>query len=143
MIVSALQTAANEARALNCQSNIRQIIQSMLFYVGAQGGPLLIPWYQYPPHAGYAPSLFTPYVFGGFQTPIPEDDGLTADYEVYPAQIRSLNPYVDKRAQGGSVIDVFMDETAGRARQRSSDRAVSGSKKPRLLLGNDSVAAIR
>jgi hypothetical protein len=69
----------------------------------------VIPWYQYPAHAGYQPNLFTPYVFGGFKAPILEPDGYTADCEVYPAEIRPLNKYVDRNAQGKAVIDVFID----------------------------------
>jgi prepilin-type N-terminal cleavage/methylation domain-containing protein len=109
ILLPALQSAKNEAGTVKCQSNIRQIIQFCHMYVDDKGSQPLFPWYQYPAHTGFNPNLFTPWVFGGFQAPILENDGYTADCEVYPAQVRPLNKFVNSGASGKDIIDLFID----------------------------------
>lgn len=95
--------AGNEAK---CVSNLRTILQSTAMYFDNQGDSKLLPWYQFPEHPGYGVGLFTPWVFGGFKAPNPED--FAADSSKYPAEIRPLNKFVDPSARGeDAIIDVY------------------------------------
>lgn len=107
ILVPSLSSARNEAHAIKCLANIRNIAQFTSMYIEAQGDQKLLPWYQYPAHRGYNPNLFTPWVFGGFMSPIRDIDGYTADCEVYPAEIRPLNKYAAPSAQGKQEIPVY------------------------------------
>lgn len=118
ILLPALQSAKNEAGTVKCQANIRSIIQSSLLYVDDQGKAPLFPWYQYPAHGGtmenpggvFNIELFTPWVFGGFKSPIPdEEEDRIVDCEQYPAQIRPLNKFVAPGASGNAIIDLYID----------------------------------
>lgn len=80
-------------------------------YMNDQNDQKLLPWYQYPAHQGYAFSLYTPWVFGGFKAPDPGvivAGGTGADAHHYPARIRPLNKYVDASAVGDNdVIELY------------------------------------
>jgi hypothetical protein len=79
-------------------------------YFDSQEDNKVIPWYHYPPHAGYSPNLYTPWVFGGSQSQVPNPEpDYNADYEVYPAEIRPLNKFVDPTATGRRMIELYVD----------------------------------
>ncbi len=105
--VSALRSSGMTSK---CLSNLREIGSCTALYTHAQQGRKLIPWYQNPPHEGYSPNLFTPWVFAGFKAPNPDpaSAGYTADCEIYPAEVRPLNKFVDRQARGNALIDLYV-----------------------------------
>jgi prepilin-type N-terminal cleavage/methylation domain-containing protein len=108
ILLPSLSSARNEAQAVKCLANIRSIAQFTAMYMDAQLDMKLLPWYQYPAHSGYSINLFTPWVFGGFMSPVPDPfSGYNSDCEFYPAQIRPLNKYADPLAAGKQQIDVY------------------------------------
>ncbi|MBN2561573.1 MAG: prepilin-type N-terminal cleavage/methylation domain-containing protein [Phycisphaerae bacterium] len=116
IVLPALGGARSKSMVAECLGNLRQIGACTSLYTYDHGGNHLFPWYQFPAHGGtlqspggtYGITLWTPFVFGGFKAPIGMPyDGATADYEVYPAEIRPLNKYVDPAAVGDSIIDLY------------------------------------
>ena len=109
ILLPALHMARNEGQSVKCQANIRATIQCALMYMDNQEGSKLLPWYRYPAYTGYGPNLFTPWVFGGFQSQINDNDGYVGDYEVYPDEIRPLNKFVDPGKYGKAIIELYID----------------------------------
>jgi prepilin-type N-terminal cleavage/methylation domain-containing protein len=109
ILLPALHSARSESQALKCSSNLRTIAQMTHMYFDSQEDNKVIPWYQYPAHAGYSPNLITPWVFGGSQSQILDHDGYNADCEIYPAEVRPLNKFVDPTARGKQMIEVYVD----------------------------------
>ena len=109
ILLPALHMARNEGQSVKCQANIRAIIQCSLMYMDNQEGSKLLPWYKYPAYTGYSPTLFTPWVFGGFQAQVNDNDGYVGDYEVYPDEIRPLNKFVDPGKSGKAIIELYID----------------------------------
>ena len=108
VLMPALQMAREEANSVKCLANLKAILQATGMYVDAQGGKALFPWYRYPAYAGYAPTLFTPWVFGGFIPPYPDlTETRICDFREYPAEIRPLNKYVNPGAVGRATIDLY------------------------------------
>ncbi len=110
ILVPYLRASREEARKFKCVANLRTILISSAMYVDDQQGHQLYPWYQIPPHAGYTPTVVTPWVFGGFRAPKPQTKDLYMDSSLYPAQIRPLNKYVDRTA----MADPFDFKDRGR-----------------------------
>lgn len=104
ILVPYLRSSREEGKKLKCLANLREISAATLMYTDDQEGRMLLPWYQIPAHQGYSPSVFTPWVFGGFRAPKPEPGDpaqgppLVADSSLYPAQIRPLNKYIEPSA---------------------------------------------
>ena len=48
-------------------------------------------------------------MFGGSKSVVPDNDGWTGDYELYPAEIRPLNKFVDPGKYGNAIIDLYID----------------------------------
>jgi prepilin-type N-terminal cleavage/methylation domain-containing protein len=109
ILLPALYSARSEAQALKCVANLRGIAQATHMYFDSQEDNKVIPWYMYPAYSGYGPNLFTPWVFGGSQSQILDNDGYTADCEVYPTEIRPLNKFVDPTARGKNMIGLYID----------------------------------
>ena len=108
ILLPALGMAREEAKSIKCLANLKAILQSTNLYVDAQGGKALFPWYRYPAYAGHAPTLFTPWVFGGFIPPYPDlTETRICDFREYPAEIRPLNKYVNAGAVGRAIIDLY------------------------------------
>jgi prepilin-type N-terminal cleavage/methylation domain-containing protein len=109
ILLPALHAARSKGEAIKCCSNIRSISQATAMYYDDQQDYKVIPWYMWPPYSGYSPNLICPWVFGGFQSQSLENDGYTADCEVYPAEQRPLNRFVDRGASGKRIIDLYID----------------------------------
>ena len=105
ILLPALASARNEGRATKCMANLRSIIACSHLYMDDQDGARLIPWFQYPAHTGYSPNLHTSWVFGGFQSPMPDGND---DCDIYPDEIRPLNKFVDAGAFGKMIIDLYI-----------------------------------
>ncbi len=105
--VAALRSRGMTAK---CLANLHEIGRCTALYTHAQQGSKLIPWYQVPPHQGYSPTLFTPWVFGGFKAPKPDpaSSQYTVDAEIYPAEVRPLNKFADRQARGNAIIDLYV-----------------------------------
>ena len=115
ILVPYLRASREEAKKVKCLANLRTLLQASAMYTDDQNGVQLYPWYQLPVHRNYYPTLVTPWVFGGFRAPKPEDR--YADSSMYPAQIRPLNKYIDRNAmaspydfndRGRDVIKAFI-----------------------------------
>jgi type II secretory pathway pseudopilin PulG len=111
ILLPALFSARNEGMAAKCQSNLRAICTATLMYTDNQEDRKLLAWYQIPPHPGYNVTLRTPWVFGAFRAPNPDPawSQYTADAEVYPAEIRPLNKFIDAEARDDDIIPLFVD----------------------------------
>ncbi len=125
ILLPALFSARNEGMAAKCLSNIRAIAQSTSMYMDSQEDRKIIPWYQVPPHPGYSPTLYTPWVFGGFKAPNPDpaNAGYTVDCEEYPAEVRPLNTIVEPEARGASTIPLYVDPA-----DRSNSTSIIGQQ---------------
>jgi len=110
ILLPALHAARSKGQAVKCSSNLRSIVQATHLYFDSQEDDRVIPWYKNPPYAGYSQvNFYTQCVFGGFQSQILDDDGYTGDYEGYPDEIRPLNKFVDRGAEGKRVIELYID----------------------------------
>lgn len=96
ILVPYLRASREEGKKVKCLANLRTLLQASSMYADDQSGLQLYPWYQVPFHKDYNPTLVTPWVFGGFRAPKPEDR--YADSSLYPAQVRPLNKYIDRTA---------------------------------------------
>jgi len=105
ILMPSLSSAREQAKAAKCVSNLRSIGHFTHMYM-ENDDQKLISWYRYPAIPGFGVNLYTPYVFGGFQAPLGNPD-YTSDAEVYPAQLRPLNKYVDPGAQGKVILDLY------------------------------------
>jgi prepilin-type N-terminal cleavage/methylation domain-containing protein len=122
ILLPALYMARCEAESVKCLANLRSVMQSTMLYVESQSGSTQLVWYRYPNYPGYTVSLYTPWVFGGFQA-LKNDTTYQPDAFVYPTQIRPLNKYVDEGAQGKAVIPLYIDPG-----DRSNSTAVIGQQ---------------
>jgi prepilin-type N-terminal cleavage/methylation domain-containing protein len=131
ILLPALNQAKNEGAKAQCLSNLREILKAMTMYDNDNGDDKKYPWYQIPYHDP-SPSfgVVTPWVFGGFRAPVVPDAQIS-DAQVYPAQIRPLNRYVDRTAnadvmntniRGRDIIKAYMCPS-----DRSNDVAIVGS----------------
>lgn len=102
LLLTYLRASREEAKAIKCLANLRTVGSATIMYFEDSDGAPLVPWYQIPPHAKYAPSVVTPWVFGGFRAPNPDPADLGVDSSQYPAQIRPLNKYIDATAQASA-----------------------------------------
>lgn len=108
VLLPALSKAREESRSAKCTSNLRSIIACSHLYLEDQGGAAVLPWFQYPSHPGYDPNLYTPWVFGGFQSTILGGGSYTPDSDLYPAEVRPLNRFAAPGALGKAVIDLYI-----------------------------------
>jgi prepilin-type N-terminal cleavage/methylation domain-containing protein len=118
LLAPALRLAREQASKAKCLSNLKQITTATLMYDMDGGGISTLPWYQTPSHAGFNPTVITPWVFGGFRAPRPPPQNETGpDSAIYPAQIRPLNRYIDPTAtadprnlndRGKDIIKTFI-----------------------------------
>ena len=106
ILMPSLNSAREQARVAKCVSNLRSTMTFTLMYMESDSQKL-IPWYRNPPVPGFAVSLFTPTVFGGFRAKINNDGGLVPDAFSYPVQVRPLNTYVAPILQGDAEIDMY------------------------------------
>jgi len=107
ILLPSLTVAREQAKVAKCISNLRSVMTFTHMYM-ENDAERLIPWYRYPAATGFAPTLYTPAVFGGFQAPVGVvNDGYQSDAEIYPAQVRPLNKIVNPVAQGRDVIDIY------------------------------------
>ncbi|MCG8408596.1 MAG: prepilin-type N-terminal cleavage/methylation domain-containing protein [Phycisphaerales bacterium] len=108
ILVPALSKARCEAAKAKCLANLRGIIESTFMYFEDQDDRKLLPWYQFPAHEGYFPSVYTPWTFGGFKAPSPDDFGGNADSSLYPARIRPLNKFAAPTATGeDDIVELY------------------------------------
>ena len=110
IIMPVLGAVHNESAVARCLSNLHTISTATTRYMHAHEDRKIIPWYQYPAHDGYSILLFTPWVFGGFKAPWQGGGwpGYNVDSDVYPAEIRPLNKYVDRTARDDGPIDSYI-----------------------------------
>src|SRR5215475_2219011 len=79
ILLPSLQMAREEAKAIKCQANIRQILQYTQMYRNDEPGEKML-WYRFMQDAPQSPTiypganLFTPWIFGGFRAPVPRTD---------------------------------------------------------------------
>ena len=123
ILMPSLSMAREQSKVIKCSSNLRSIMQFTHMYMENDFGRLIY-WYSYNPpppnsitnspapggsiYAGFAPNLYTPATFGGFMAPIGDvADGYTSDAEIYPAEVRPLNKFVNPLAQGRDILDVY------------------------------------
>lgn len=107
ILLPALSKARCEGAKAKCLANIRSILQSTTMYIDNQNDSKILPWYQFPPHRGYNPSIYSPWVFGGFKATNPEPQFRNADSSIYPPEIRPLNNYTSPDAAADSTIDLY------------------------------------
>ena len=110
ILLPALNAARAEGQAVKCQANIRSILQATTMYFDNQEDNKVIPWYRYPVYKGYENvDMCTPWVFGGFQSQVLDNDDRTADCEQYPAEIRPLNKFIAPGAAGKATVEQYID----------------------------------
>lgn len=111
ILMPAISMAREEAKAAKCLANMREIGTYTLMYRNDDIGEN-IRWYQVDAIPGYAVGVYTPWCFGGFKPPKPQNPNGVTDASLYPPQIRPLNKYVDPNVQdvpGPAVGRVKMD----------------------------------
>ena len=110
ILLPALYKARNSGMAGKCSANVRSILQSTSMLFDDQGGSTMIPWYRVPTLDTWGTvQIVTPWVFGGFRAPNPSDwDSRATDSELYPAEARPLNRFVDPTAQGDATIGLYV-----------------------------------
>lgn len=112
ILLPALQAARNEGTKTVCLSGLKEIMKGNFMYEGDHD-TREVPWYfqkpnlqgttmvpAYVPPTVYAsPTGITPWVFGGFRAPRPLSGlGGSPDCNIYPAQLRPLNKYLEPTA---------------------------------------------
>lgn len=102
ILLPALQSAKNEGSKAKCMANLREILKAITMYDGDNADDRRYPWYQFPYHnppiTGGGVGI-TPWTFGGFRTPVVyPGPSATWDCQIYPAQIRPLNKFMDRTA---------------------------------------------
>jgi prepilin-type N-terminal cleavage/methylation domain-containing protein len=116
ILVPAMTGAKNEASAAKCLANLREISSATSQYMENDERRQII-WYHYPvdPRFGGSVRTCTPWVFGGFKAPNPNEDDSNVDSSLYPAQLRPLNGILAADVQGSlspnirgdDIIDVY------------------------------------
>ncbi|QDV91868.1 hypothetical protein RAS2_29750 [Phycisphaerae bacterium RAS2] len=107
ILLPALNKARNQGMTVKCLANLRELLMATQYYWDANDDQKLVPWYQYPVHAGYNPNPIAPWVFGGSKATRPGQYP-NADSSLYPAEIRPLNKYIDPYARGTQLIRSFV-----------------------------------
>ena len=130
ILLPALAGARSEGSKAKCLSNLRELTHATWLYMNEQDDSKLLPWYQFPAHNGFSPGLFTPWVFGGFKAPVPEEP--VADSSIYPAEVRPLNKFVDPDARDANQIELYKCPTDNSFRTSLISAPTSGGSEEAL-----------
>jgi len=113
LLISILLPALSKARAeggkAKCLANLRSIAQSTTMLMDDDNDSKIIPWYQFPPHNGFNPQIFSPWVLGGHKAPAPIPASANMDSSLYPAEVRPLNRFAAPGARAEAIIDLYKD----------------------------------
>ncbi len=111
ILLPSLSAARNQSTTSKCLGNLHEIAVGTLMFRNNGESNGVIPWYRYPGHWQWGPvSLYTPWVFGGFKAPHPDEaSGYRSDCEVYPAHVRPLNRILyPEMTRDNDIIDLYI-----------------------------------
>ncbi len=120
LMIPALHATRSEARVGQCQSNLKVIAVTAGMYSADNAASPMEGRPTQPWHLGFNPpggsvSLITEYIYGGFQTSIPDPDfGDDTDYASVPTEYRPFNKYIAPGISGKDPLRQYVcpDDTS-------------------------------
>jgi len=108
ILLPAMSRAREEGYKVKCLANIRSIATFTHMYFEDQAQDRVIQWYRHAPPP-YPQAVHSPWVWGGFRSPIRNWIDGWDDGDVYPARTRPLSRLMDPTAVlDNSIIDTFI-----------------------------------
>ncbi len=108
MLLPALSAAKENAAVSKCIANLKTISQTSGMYMDDLGTARL-PWHLGFNYNGANTGLISEFIYGGFQTSIPDPDyGTGTDMYEFPTEWRPFNKYIAPGVTGRTVVKSYV-----------------------------------
>jgi prepilin-type N-terminal cleavage/methylation domain-containing protein len=114
ILLPVLSAAKESAAVTQCLADLGEIMKAAQAYATdndptGYGSYPTQPWHLGNDYGGFAATLVSEWVYGGFQTSIPHPDyGPGGDWSVFPTEVRPFTKYVSPGSAGKSIVKNFI-----------------------------------